>query len=68
MRELSQALGILFFKTTTFLLPSQFDVPHMQTDTGCRGRVTSDRWSYLEKVRDVRMDLVDDSNAVAEDS
>jgi hypothetical protein len=28
----------------------------------------SDRWSYLEKVRDVGMDLVDDSNAVAEDS
>lgn len=30
--------------------------------------VTRDRPLYLEKVRDIRVDLVNDSNAIAEDS
>lgn len=68
MRQLPQALSVGFFHATTFLPPSQFYPAHpngMWIQESRRG--TQDRSQYLEKVGNIRMDLVNDSNAIAED-
>jgi len=70
MRQLPQALGVYLFHPPTFLVirksvshPAYLQECEIEWDVA----ETRCRPSYLEEVRDIRMDLVNHSNTIIED-
>jgi hypothetical protein len=69
MRQLSQALGVNLFQATSFLSAKGQFTPRISQECEIEWDLaeTRPRPSYLEEVRDIRMDLVNHANAIIED-